>query len=98
MARATEAEVKEIIGTPLTNSQVAPFLTAATLLVDGLLADEGYPVALLAEIERWLAAHFVAVRDPRVSREAIGQGTTAFHGQSKLRLDHTPYGQQVMLL
>lgn len=102
--RASAAEVKEIIDTALSEAAVGPFLTVANLLVDRVEAAitsagwEAYSAALLKEIERWLAAHFVAVRDPRISMSVVGAGQTRYHGQSKIRLDHTPYGQQVMLL
>ena len=69
MARATEAEVKEIIETDRTDEQVTPFLKAANLLVTDVLTGLGYSDDLLKEIERWLAAHFVAIRDPRMTKE-----------------------------
>ena len=98
MARATEAEVKEIIDTELTDEQVTPFLRAANLLVTEVLSDEGYGTSLLAEIERWLAAHFVAIRDPRISKEKIGDADATYQGKTGLGLNHTSYGQQVMIL
>lgn len=98
MSRATEAEVKEIIDTTLTDEQVKPFLTAANLLVTDVLSKEGYGDAILKEIERWLAAHFVAIRDPQMAKEKIGDVNATYHGKSGLGLNHTPYGQQVMIL
>lgn len=98
MLRATEAEVKEIIDTTLTDEQITPFLNSANVLIADVLSDEGYGAATLKEIERWLAAHFVAIRDPRVAKEKIGDVDAAYHGKSGLGLNHTPYGQQVMIL
>jgi len=96
--RATEIEVKEIIDTTLTEEQVTPFLRAANRLVTDLLTNENYNAATLREIERWLAAHFVAVRDPRVSKEKIGDADATYHGKSDMGLNFSPYGQQVMVL
>lgn len=96
--RATEAEVKEVIDTTLTDEAITPFLTVSNLLVTDILTDEGYPDALMKEIERWLAAHLVAIRDPRVSEEKIGDVAAKYQGKSGLGLNHTSYGQQVMVL
>lgn len=98
MARVTEAEVKEIIDTDLTVEQVTPFLKASNLLVTDVLTDQGYSVDLLKEIERWLAAHFVAIRDPRTVREKIGEAEDTYQGKFGEGLSSTSYGQQVMLL
>lgn len=96
--RATEAEVKEIIDTDRTAEQVTPFLKAANLLITDVLTDQGYGVDLLKEIERWLAAHFVAIRDPRTVREKIGDAEDTYQGKFGEGLSGTSYGQQVMLL
>jgi hypothetical protein len=98
MSRATEAEVIEIMDTALTEEQVAPFLTAANLSVTNILSDEGYDDATLKEIERWLAAHLVAIRDRQISDEKIGDATVKYGGKVDLGLNFTPYGQQVMIL
>jgi hypothetical protein len=52
----------------------------------------------LIVIEKWLAAHFYCVFDPRAQRERVAVLT--FEAQSKvgLCLDVTHYGQQVKLL
>lgn len=96
--RATETEVKEIINTDLTEDQITPFLKSANILVTEVLSDEGYSDNLLKEIERWLAAHFVAIRDPQIAREKIGDVDVIYHGKSDLGLNHTPYGQQAMIM
>lgn len=96
--RATETEVKEIIDTNLMEEQVSPFLKVANQMVTDLVSDVGYASGTLREIERWLAAHFVAVRDPRVAKEKIGDAQADYHGKSDMALNFTPYGQQVMVL
>lgn len=98
MARTTEAEVKKIIDTALTDDQVKPFLISANILITDILLDEGYSIDLLKEIEKWLAAHFVAIRDPQVMKEKIGEVDAAYQGKTGLGLNYTSYGQQVMLL
>jgi len=98
MARATEREVKQIIDTTLTEDEVAPFLRAANLIVSGLCVDHGYSADLLAEIERWLAAHLVAIRDQKTISETVGDASVTFQGTTGEGLGFTSYGQQVKLL
>ena len=99
MPRVTGAEVKEIIDTTLTEVQIAPFITAANLTITDMLgASTVLSSDQLKEIERWLAAHFVAIRDPRISREKTEEAEATYHGKSDMGLDHTPYGQQVKML
>ncbi len=95
MARVTDEEVLEIIKTKV---PPAPFITAATLIVNANLTDKGMGADLLKEIERWLAAHLIAVRDPRVTSKGMGSSRTSYQGQTGLGLDHTSYGQQVKVL
>ena len=96
--RVTEAEVKEIFPTTMTDEEISPYLCSASTLINGLLAGMGYTNNELRVIELWLAAHFACVRDPAVSDETIGDAAVTYHGSSGLGLNHTPYGQQVMLL
>ena len=102
--RVTGAEVKEIISTPLTELQAAPMITAANILVTAKCSPAGYSAAELKEIERWLSAHFVAVRDPSgsISEKKIGEAQEKYQrgskAQSKEALEGTPYGQQALVL
>lgn len=98
MGRCTGVEVKEILDTVLTEDEVIPFITAANLVVTDMLSSSSLSTAMLKEIEKWLAAHFVAIRDPRISRENTEEVSATYHGKSDMGLDHTPYGQQVRLL
>ena len=97
MARVTNAEVKEIIDTELTEAQVAPFVEIANLIVTDRLTGE-HSTALLKEIERWLAAHFAAIRDPRAKSEKTADASATYYGNAGLGLNHTPYGQQVLAM
>lgn len=98
MARVTEAEVREIIDVD-EGISLAAFIAAANLTITAQMTGSGLAVATLKELERWLAAHFVAIRDPRTSSESIG-GASISYTVPKLGagLDSTPYGQQVKLL
>ena len=95
--RVTSDEVLEIIDTDLTN--ITPFISAANIIVTDRLGSAGIGSELLKEIERWLAAHFLAVREPNVKSETVG-GASATYETSVLgkRLEGTSYGQQVLIL
>lgn len=99
MSRVADAEVRAIIDVDSLLTDISPFITAANLIVTDKLASSGTSEEMLKEIERWLAAHFVAVRDPRSKSESIG-GITAhyFVGREGEGLRSTPYGQQALAL
>ena len=64
--RVTEAEVKSIIQTSMTDAVVLdPCITLASDIVDNNLVGEGLSTTLLKEIERYLSAHFVAITEER---------------------------------
>ena len=98
--RSTETEVKQIIDTALTEDEVTPFLTGANLMVTKVLENSGFTEAHLTEIERWLAAHLLAIRDPRIMSQKIGDADAVYTAFSMygLGLNVTTYGQQVLLL
>lgn len=98
MARCTGVEVLEILETALTENEIAPFITASNVTVTAILGGGSLSSAQLKEIERWLAAHFAAIRDPRISEEKTEEAGAKYHGKSDMGLDHTPYGQQVKIL
>lgn len=98
MVRVAEAEVREIIDVDPLVTSIAPFITAANLIVTDRLGSSGTPDAMLKEIERWLAAHFLAVRDPRAVSESIGGISVTYGGKTGEGLRSTLYGQQAISL
>jgi len=102
MGRVTGAEVKEIITTDLTNSQVEPFINAANLFVTQRLGSKGLSVELLKEIERFVAAHFISAQGGRdegssgaVVSEGAGSANRAYQTLDVSKfglLSTTPYG------
>lgn len=104
MSRASVSDVQEILDTDLTSVQITACLTIANLMTTNICAASTNPALgadELKEIERWLAAHFAAIRDPVALRAKIGDSeqwsfpasvTTAWG--TGLRL--TPYGQQAI--
>jgi len=96
MARTTDAQVKEILDTDV---NCDPFILAANLFVDQWLLDKGLSEPLLTEIERWVAAHFTCMLDPRESQKRMGDQAVTFEAGTLLEgLGFTRYGQQAMML
>jgi len=81
MARVVDAEVREIIDVDSSITSLTPFITVANLLVTDKLAGTGLSAEMLKEIERWLSAHFVAIRDPRAKSESIGGISVTYEGR-----------------
>lgn len=100
--RVSGSDVKEILDTELTASELTPFIETAHLLInktvteasDALGVDVGSE--LLTRIELWLSAHFASIRDKRVTVEKVGPAEFRYEGQSGTRLDGTRYGQQAI--
>lgn len=100
MARTTQAAVEAIIEVDEDAvADLTPFIDAANELVTEICAPVAtYTAARLELIERWLAAHFYAVRDPRVASEGVKGVTASYQHRVGLHLAVTTYGQQAMLL
>lgn len=97
MPRVTDAEVHAIIATPL--DPLTSFITTATTFVDSWLLSKGLPADVLKQIELYLAAHFVAVTDPRA--QSIRDADTAVSlqlGKDGSGLCSTQYGSMAVML
>ena len=97
-ARINAAQVREIISTSLPDGQINAFINTAHRLVDERLGNAGLSAGMLSEIELWLAAHFLSMRDPRKKQVKVGEAQVTFQGESGQGLAATSYGQQAMLL
>ena len=108
MTRCTPENVQSIIDWDCSITDINPFIETASVLVtdlcenpQGVVKSEAtvvYDAQRLKLIEMWLAAHFIAIRDPRYVSETIGRASATFQQQVGLNLSLTPYGQQAMFL
>jgi hypothetical protein len=80
------------------NIDLTPFIETASELVTEVCAIASYSVTRLELIERWLSAHFYAIRDPRTTQEKAGSVGENFESKVDLNLALTRYGQQAMML
>lgn len=99
MARTTVGNVKEIIATSATDDQVKEMIKTANLMVNQHLLNQNLTANLLADIEKWLTAHLLAMTiDRQPSRIEIGGDTSEQYPKLGEGLKMTTYGQMVCSL
>ena len=97
--RTTAADVKAIIKTKLTESEVDAYITSANILVTQALGSSGLGTDVLREIERWVAAHMLASTKTRqATDEKAGTASVKYSGQYGANLSSTSYGQMALTL
>jgi len=99
MARVTATEVKEIVETTIIDAEVDTFIIVANLTTNRVNTEGGITdAATLKEIERWLSAHFVRIRDIASASEKAGPVAQSFQYKVDLNFNQTQYGQQALIL
>ena len=98
MARTTTSRVCSVMDTTLTENEVSPFVETANLMVTAYLASTDQTADALREVETYLAAHFVSLRDRLVKSEAAGGVRFDYQGETGMGLDSSHYGQTAKLL
>lgn len=99
MSRPVSAsDIELIIETAILPADLDKFANMAHVEVVNRIAAGALAEEELVEIERFLAAHLVAMRDPRKQTQHVAQATTTYEGRTGMGLDFTRYGQQVKLL
>ena len=97
MARVTDAEVKVIIDTTLTD--LSSFITTANLIVNEDLEPKGtLSEDRLKQIELYLSAHFVTMRERQLKSEEFGDSKDVFLGEVGEGYASSTYGQQALAL
>lgn len=98
--RIDAGDVAAVLTTDLADEQIEPFVLAANLLVSRVLADVGYSDDELKEIERYLAAHYLAsTLERETDQESIaGEYSATYAGETGKNLEGTRYGQVALSL
>ena len=96
--RVTNEEVLQIITTDITDC--TPFIMAANTIVDKYLGETSdLSNKQKKEIERWLSAHFLAIKDPQIKSESVGGASASYQvGTLGKGLDSTMWGQMALTL
>lgn len=85
MARTTESAVVLTIDTSLTTAQIEAFIDDASTFVDDIAAkDSTIPDAKLTLIEKYLACHLITLRDPRLTKAALGDVNESYQRDPKM--------------
>jgi hypothetical protein len=92
MPRTSSLAVEAIIDV-VSGDDVMPFIEVANDVVTNVCGTAGYTATTLELIERWLAAHFYAIRFPRATSQSMGASESYSNVLGKA-LDQTTYGQQ----
>jgi hypothetical protein len=91
--RTNAADVKAIIATSLTESEVDVYIADANALVNAILGEEGLTDALLTTIEKWVTAHLIAMTKSRQPQyKKIGDGAESYP-KLGMNMHTTTYGQ-----
>ena len=98
MARTNATDVKAIIDTTRTDAQVDGFITTANLMVTEVLTGSGLSSAMLTEIEKYLAAHLMAMTVERQASKVKIDDASESYGSLGKKLKATSYGQTVLTL
>ena len=98
--RISEEDIRSTLPTdPLIN--VAPFIPPANALTNKVSANDTGNVlnsAVLAEIERYLAAHFYALYDQQFLANKTADASANYQGKTDMGLDFTRFGQMAKTL
>jgi hypothetical protein len=98
-ARVTAGQITEVISTELGDTTIHAFINTAHRLLDSkATAMTTLGEDLLTEIELWLSAHFLAMRERQAQTEKIDEYSVTFMGTSGMGLQATQYGQQALAL
>jgi hypothetical protein len=100
MPRTTTNAVKKIIEVDdkLVTDLDAFTETAASLVDRCEAADPSVSAATWELVERWLAAHFYAILDPRYTEEEADTVSAKYQQKTGMFFKGTMYGQQAMML
>jgi uncharacterized protein (DUF1697 family) len=94
--RTNAADVKAIIATSLTESEVDVYIADANALVNAILGEEGLTDALLTTIEKWVSAHLIAMTKSRQPQyKKIGDGAESYP-KLGMNMQTTTYGQTAL--
>jgi hypothetical protein len=94
--RTNAADVKAIMATSLSEAQITSYITDANALVNAILGEEELSDALMETIEKWVAAHLIAMTKSRQPQyKKIGDGAESYP-KLGMNMQTTTYGQTAL--
>jgi hypothetical protein len=97
--RVTKTDVEKILEIDSAITDVDAFIETANLLMKNAgLEDTDLDETTLTNVELWLSAHFIAIRDPRIASEGAGSVSASYQHKLGTGLESTMYGQQAVAL
>ena len=94
--RVETDDVKRIIETELVD--LSMFISVANVQVDAIATLGTLDAATLKEIEKWLAAHYVSLRDRQPTKITMGDTSHTYGGKTGMGLSYSRYGQMALVL
>lgn len=102
MATATVAMVKEVMDTNLSDADITAHINIASDLVTTALVSSGLGSTRITNIERYVAAHLIAMRDRLAGQTSAewlsSEAKVEFSGKWGEALKSTNYGQTAIVL
>ena len=101
VARILAVQVRDLIDTSIGETVLTDsFIDTAHVYVDSNLLSTSHSEAMLAKIELYLAAHFVAITEERggLRSTKLGDSTDAFADVYSAGLNSTRFGQIALTL
>lgn len=101
-ARVSASQVKELIETTLADNVIlASMIDTANVIIDTHLNNAGHSKQILAKIELYLSAHFVAITEERgtLKFSKLGDSSEAYNtAKFGTGFNSTRFGQTALLL
>lgn len=95
--RVTPEDVKDIADFgEVTDDQLEGFIGDANDIVTHRVKGH-VEKDILPKVEKWLAAHLALMPERTTEEEGVGQSDVIYAGSHGLGLQHTRYGQQLLL-
>ncbi len=97
--RTTAANVKSIMETALSSSEIEPIITIANRMVTTIVGSTTLTAEVLTDIETWLTAHLMAMgKERQAESERINDIWITYQGKFGESLKSTTFGQMVLIL
>lgn len=99
-ARTSVPDLQEILETDLPPNILAAFINTAYQVVQDNLLNKGLSAGMLAEIEKYIAAHFASISRQRQeeSEDWAGEYRVKYTGKTDMGWNATLYGQMALAL